>query len=101
MSDAAFKLLAQVPRLRSLVIVISKSTTNVLSARERDLLRYFTHKGQPRLTDALGFDELLQLQGLQSVQVLHVDRVQAHRRTNEERANLEACLRRKIRGQKP
>lgn len=91
-SAESFKLLKQVPTLKTLVVVISKSTTNNLSERERRLQKYFTHKGQPRLTDALGFDELLELRNLSIVQVHHVEKSQAYRRTNEERHNLEVML---------
>lgn len=91
-SAEGFKLLKQVSTLKNLVVIISKSTTNNLSERERQLQRYFTHKGQLRLTDALGFDELIELRNLNTVEVDHVEKAQAHRRTNEERHNLEDML---------
>lgn len=72
--------------------MISKSTTNHLSKREVQIQRFFNHKGQARLTDAEGFDELLDLGSLEGVMVQHIDKSQAHRRTNEERHNLELML---------
>ncbi|KAF3770119.1 hypothetical protein M406DRAFT_247134 [Cryphonectria parasitica EP155] len=95
-SAAGFKLLADVPKLKSLVIVISKSTTNVLSARENELQKYFAHRFQARLTDALGFEELGALRGLTQIKVVHIDKSQTHRRTNEERCGLEAYLKDKM-----
>lgn len=90
-----FKLLRQVSTLKQLVIVISKSTTNHLSDREEELQTYFTHKSG-RLTDALGLDELLALRGLDYVEVQHISRSQANRRTAEESHNLEGLLKAKI-----
>lgn len=92
-SATAFRLLKEVTPLSSLVVIISKSTTNHLSERERRLQMFFTHKSPPRLTDALGFDELLELRRITNVEVDHVEKSQAYRRTNEERHNLEVILR--------
>lgn len=88
----AFKLLKQVSSLKTLILTISKSTTNHLSEREQRLQRYFSHRGPVRLTDALGFDELRDLKGISDIHVDHVDKAQAYRRTNEERHNLEFFL---------
>lgn len=97
-SATAFRLLKEVTTLSSLVVIISKSTTNHLSDRERRLQTYFNHKGPLRLTDALGFDELLELPKINHVEVDHVEKSQAYRRTNEERHNLEIMLRAMIKG---
>lgn len=97
-SDSAFKLLKQVSTLKRLIIVVSKSTTNHLSKRERALQEFFKFRknAQIRLTDALGFDELLKLSNLDEVKVEHINRNQALLRTSEERHNLESCLIAKI-----
>lgn len=97
-SDTAFKLLKQVSSLKRLVIVVSKSTTNHLSKRESALQEFFKSRknAQIRLTDALGFDELLKLSDLEEVKVEHISSRQALLRTSEERHNLESCLIAKI-----
>lgn len=97
-SDSAFRLLKQVSTLKRLIVVVSKSTTNHLSERERELQEFFKSRknAQIRLTDALGFDELLKLSNLDKVKVEHINKNQAHLRTNEERHNLESCLIAKI-----
>lgn len=53
---------------------------------------FFNFKAPTRLCDAKGIDELLELRGLESVQVEHVSKTQAFRRTNEERQGLELLL---------
>lgn len=96
-SDSAFKLLKQVSTLKRLVVIVS-TTTNHLSKRERALQEFFKFRknAQIRLTDALGFDELLKLSNLDEVKVEHINRNQALLRTSEERHNLESCLIAKI-----
>lgn len=84
--------------LKTLIVVISKSTTNYLSERESQIQKFFNHKGQARLADAQGFDELLSLNSLEYITVQHIDKSQAHRRTNEERHNLEQMLQAVIMG---
>ncbi|ROW12305.1 hypothetical protein VMCG_00283 [Cytospora schulzeri] len=90
-SDEAFKLLKQVTTLRSLTIEVSKSTTNCVSKREASVTVYFRSK-PARLCDALGYDELVSLRGLEEVGVEHVQGRQALRRTHEERMCLENAL---------
>lgn len=94
-SAEGFKLLKQVSTLKRLVIVVSKSTTNNLSKREQELQMFFTHKAA-RLTDALGLDELLELRGVNFIEVQHIQRSLAHRRIEEERHGLERLLQARI-----
>lgn len=93
-ADTAFKLLKQVSTLKRLIVVVSKATTNHLSKREQALQEFFKQRksSQTRLTDALGFDELLELHRLEEVKVQHINRTQALLRTSEERHSLESCL---------
>ncbi|KAJ0118472.1 hypothetical protein J7T55_009255 [Diaporthe amygdali] len=91
-SAEAFILLRKVATLKSLVVVISKSTTNTQSEKERLLRRYFTQKGQTRVSEALGFDELMEFRGLEHVGVEHVQKSQAFRRSEEDRNGLEKLL---------
>lgn len=91
-SAEAFILLRKVATLKSLLVVISKSTTNTQSEKERLLRRYFTQKGQTRVSEALGFDELMEFRGLEHVGVEHVQKSQAFRRSEEDRNGLEKLL---------
>lgn len=94
-SDRAFKLLQNVPTLKSLTIVVSKSTTNTMSEKEATLSRYLPPRNQTRITEALGFKELerlVALGGLVDVQAAHVDKSQSHRRPEQERWGLEGYL---------
>lgn len=94
-SDSAFKLLQEAPRLKRLVVVISRSTSNVKSAREMLLRRYWSNRSQTCLADALGFDELAQLvteRRLEELTVEHVDRTTSLRRSNEEWVSLRKLL---------
>lgn len=91
-SAEAFSLLKQVQTLRELTIIISKSTTDNLSAYENEMRGYFSGSRQVRISDALGFEELLQLSGLRKIEVEHVDKTQAARRTNEDLRNVQSCL---------
>ena len=96
-SDRAFTRLAKCKELRHLDIVISKSTTNFETPREREMRRYFHSLKPVRLADSLGIDELLTIRGLTSVCVSHVNGRQSTKRTDEERANLQGLLRFKLR----
>lgn len=93
-ADTAFKMLKQVTTLKRLIIVVSKSTTNYLSEREAERQAFFTQRKTvpTRLTDALGFNELLELRNLEAVEVEHINRTQALMRTNEDRHNLQGFL---------
>ncbi|KUI65039.1 hypothetical protein VM1G_00530 [Cytospora mali] len=104
MSAEAFKLLKQVSTLKELTILISKSTTNASSSvpcvsdREASFRVHFSSRAPPRLCDALGYDELVALRGLDNVYVEHVQGRQAIRRTYEERHSLELALQANIIG---
>ncbi|KAL1880696.1 hypothetical protein Daus18300_001310 [Diaporthe australafricana] len=91
-SAEAFMLLKEVASLKSLVIVVSKSTTNNPSEKEALLKGFFRRKNQARLTEALGFDELLELSGVENIGVEHVQRSNAYRLVEEERNGLERLL---------
>jgi hypothetical protein len=102
-SDSAFKLLQEVPRLNRLMVVISKSTTNTISGKEKLLRKYLPLRYQTRIPEALGFDQLAKLVGkhkLKNVGVQHVDRGQAHCRTEQERCGLQGLLLALARGSK-
>lgn len=95
-SESAFRLLRQVSTLRRMVVVISKTTSDHLTRREKGVRKYFkgagTRNGQNRLADTLGFDELLKLRGLDHVRVEHISKAQSQLRTNDDRHTLEVCL---------
>ncbi|ROW14399.1 hypothetical protein VPNG_03978 [Cytospora leucostoma] len=105
--DVAFRRLKEVPNLKVLTILISKSTTKAclsvsyissrqpvgwLPEREETLALFFNFKASTRLCDAKGIEELLELRGLEQVAVEHVDKSQAWLRTNEERHGLQLLL---------
>ncbi|KAK3333204.1 hypothetical protein B0T19DRAFT_483303 [Cercophora scortea] len=95
-SDQAFLLLAKCPRLKELDIIISKSTTVYMTKREKELRKYFTTQKPVRLVDALGIDELLLIRGLEAVSVSHLSTKQGGRRVDEDKVNLRALLRSKL-----
>lgn len=94
-SDLAFKLLQKVPTLKSLIVVVSKSTTDTMSRKEALLMKYLPSRSQTRMTEALGFrdlEKLVELLRLVDVKAEHVDKSQAYRRTEAERNGLETYL---------
>lgn len=94
-SDSAFELLQKIPTLKNLVVVVSKSTTNLVSKKEATLRTYLPSRYHPRITEALGFkslEELVRLRGLLNVKVVHVDRGQALCRSEQERNGLQNYL---------
>lgn len=95
-SDKAFLLLAKCPKLSELDVVVSQTTTNDLTHRETEMRRYFTSKRQPRIADALGLDELLTIRGMEKVKASHLSFKQGTRKTEDERASLEALLTEKL-----
>lgn len=71
-SDEAFRSLAKCPKLERLTLSISKSSLMYLSKRATTMRGFFqTSFMNTRLSDVLGLDELLQLRGLESVDVIH------------------------------
>lgn len=95
-SDSAFKLLKQVTTLKCLIVEVSKSTSNNLSKREKSIRKFFHNtagkQNQTRLSESLGFDELLNLENIGQVTVSHVTKSYAPLRPHEDRHNLEMCL---------
>lgn len=70
-SDKAFTLLKSCTRLETLNLKISPASLENLSVRSSVMQPYFPHIFQrPRIIDALGMDELLQIRGLQHVEVM-------------------------------
>ncbi len=95
-SDKAFKTVAKCNNLNRLHVVISRSTTFNLTPRQTELYLYFSIQRQPRLYEALGIDELLELRGLFDVRVMHILAKQGSRRSDEEKAGLQALLNSKL-----
>ena len=96
-ADKTFKKLAKMPHLKRLTLIVSKATTANLSKRQEEMNRYFKPQSrQSRLSDGLGMDELLEIRGLDQVDVVHILAKQGWRRTDEEKANLQHLLRDKL-----
>lgn len=69
-SAAALKLLSTCPRLDVLKITISKFTMAHINRNGNIMRHFFPHSyNQIRLTDALGFNELVEIRGLSEVSV--------------------------------
>lgn len=100
-SDEAFRILARCRKLKELAVVVSRSTTANLTPRETEMRKFFTGLRQPRLPDALGMDELLQIRGIEHITVSHPLTKQADRRGEDERANLTGLLRAKLTQRRP
>lgn len=72
-SDQAFRLLNNCRRLEILNLKISASSVEYLNMRSSVMQPYFPHIFlRPRIVDALGMDELLQIRGLQHVDVMAI-----------------------------
>ncbi|TLD15475.1 uncharacterized protein PgNI_01326 [Pyricularia grisea] len=99
-ADKAFQALKTCPNLRQLVVVPSAATTRYLVPRQQVFNRFFAHTSRPRLTDALGKDELITLRGISTVSVQHVPGRQGQKRTNEELANLNEILQKYVKQDK-
>jgi len=97
-ADAGFKALSRCTSLRKLIIVVSRATTFRLTERQTEMARFFASQRPVRLYDALGVDELLEVRGLQEVKVQHILTRQGSRRTDEEKASLQALLTAKLVG---
>lgn len=95
----AFKLLKTVNTLKSLTVVVSKSTGDHVSEREENVRKYFrpvlNKTGGTRLSEALGFEELLaslEAPNIIEVHVENVNKAHSFQRPNDDRHNLERCL---------
>ncbi|KAL7911211.1 hypothetical protein GGI35DRAFT_446842 [Trichoderma velutinum] len=85
-----FQLLKNVPKLKSLGIVLSKLTYIHLNERSASMKTYFplAYKNT-RLSDVLGLDELLEIRGLNQVEVMLAHSSRGGTQSNEmDRANL-------------
>ncbi|ELQ44602.1 hypothetical protein OOU_Y34scaffold00071g18 [Pyricularia oryzae Y34] len=99
-ADKAFQALKTCPNLKQMVVVPSAATTRHLVPRQQVFNRFFAHTSRPRLTDALGMDELITLRGIHTVSVQHVPGRQGQKRTNEELANLSEILQKYVKQDK-
>ncbi|KAI6452440.1 hypothetical protein MCOR14_002224 [Pyricularia oryzae] len=99
-ADKAFQALKTCPNLKQMVVVPSAATTRHLVPRQQVFNRFFAHTSRPRLTDALGMDELITLRGIHTVSVQHVPGRQGQKRTNEELANLNEILQKYVKQDK-
>ncbi|KAI1487466.1 hypothetical protein F5X96DRAFT_147059 [Biscogniauxia mediterranea] len=97
-ADNGISALKDVKNLDHLVVVISKNTTKHLTIREEEIRRYFTPRRTPTmLPEALGFDELMELRGIGTVEVEHINIRKAGRRTDDDVSSLATLLRLKAR----
>ncbi|KAI0911509.1 hypothetical protein F4823DRAFT_586074 [Ustulina deusta] len=93
-ADLGIRQLQEMKQLEVLTVVISKTTSRLLTDRERDIRIFFGPKrnGQVDLPDSFGWDELIDIRGLKRVTVEHIDTRKADRRTHGERKSLENML---------
>ncbi|KAI5928406.1 hypothetical protein F4810DRAFT_2403 [Camillea tinctor] len=97
-ADDGISELKDMKKLDHLTVVISKNTTKHLTSREAEIREYFTPRRAPTmLPEALGFDELMELRGIETVEVEHINKRKADRRTDDEVSSLAALLRLKAR----
>ncbi|KAI0010332.1 hypothetical protein F4779DRAFT_639450 [Xylariaceae sp. FL0662B] len=87
-------------KLDRLVVIISKNTSKHYTPRAEAFLKYFFSRkaNQNFLGDALGIDELLALRGLVTVDVEHIAKRKADRRTDDERSSLAMMLKSRVIG---
>ncbi|KAI1501232.1 hypothetical protein F5X99DRAFT_409202 [Biscogniauxia marginata] len=96
-ADNGIQMLKDIKNLDQLVVIVSKNTSKHLTQREEEIRKFFTPKRAPRaLPESLGFDELIELRGVQSVFVEHINKRKADRRTDDDVSSLEALLRVKV-----
>ncbi|KAI0408658.1 hypothetical protein F4802DRAFT_594070 [Xylaria palmicola] len=93
-ADSGIRHLHGLPQLEVMTVVVSKTTSKLLTKRERDIRRFFSPKRgiYNSLPESHGWDELIQIRGLKMVLVEHVNKRKADRRTDEERRSLENML---------
>jgi hypothetical protein len=93
-ADVGIRQLHQMEQLEAIIVEVSKTTSKHLTQREQWIRRYFgTKRGAHNtLPESLGWDELLEIRGLQRVRVEHVNKRKADRRTDDERTSLENVL---------
>lgn len=67
-----------------------------LSEREASVVIYFQHDGPLRLCDSLGYEELMNIRGLEDVRVEHVGGRRRRRCTRGEKQGLQRALRTQV-----
>ncbi|KAI0434098.1 hypothetical protein F5Y09DRAFT_349718 [Xylaria sp. FL1042] len=94
-ADKGILQLQSIEQLENMVVVVSKTTSRYLTKREADIRQFFDSKRNivGNLPESLGWDELLEIRGLRSVEVVHIDKRKGDRRTDQDRRNLENMLR--------
>ncbi|KAI8634614.1 hypothetical protein F5Y19DRAFT_469675 [Xylariaceae sp. FL1651] len=92
-ADSGIRQLQKMKQLEALIVIVSKSTSKTLTRRETEVRRYFGNKrGTNTIPESLGWEELLEIRGLKRVEVEHINKRKADRRTDDERMSLENIL---------
>jgi hypothetical protein len=82
-SDTQIPILYRCPELRHLSVYISKATTYYASKRET-AMQAIWRGNTTRLSDAKGLDELMQVRGLENIEVLNAPVRAAAKRTDDD-----------------
>lgn len=96
-SDKAFLKLAGCPNLRSLELIVSRSTLRWIDEDEMEMAKYFGPRQSLRVTESLGFSELIRIRGLLNVRVGHTGAKTADKIQESQRSGLESLLRDRLR----
>ncbi|KAI3336433.1 hypothetical protein HD806DRAFT_542351 [Xylariaceae sp. AK1471] len=101
-ADVSIGHLQKTRQLEHLTVVVSRLTSKRLTKREGEIRRFFNIKRPTHaiLPESLGWDELIAIRGLKSVNVLHINKRKADRRTDDERSSLQAMLQSYLLGEK-
>ncbi|KAI0969427.1 hypothetical protein F4678DRAFT_463686 [Xylaria arbuscula] len=93
-ADEGIRQLQEMRQLDAMTIVISKMTGNNLTQREKEIREYFGTKrsSSGSLAETLGWEELISIRGLKHIEVEHIDKRKAERRTEGDRKCLENML---------
>ncbi|GAW11191.1 hypothetical protein ANO14919_005330 [Xylariales sp. No.14919] len=93
-ADLGIRQLQGMRQLEVMTVVISKTTSQIVNRREKEIRRFFgaRRNNHGSLTESLGWDELLAIRGLTHVLVEHIDKRKADRRTDGDRRCLENML---------
>ncbi|KAI1281331.1 hypothetical protein F5Y07DRAFT_395815 [Xylaria sp. FL0933] len=94
-ADLGIRQLQDMKQLEKMTVFVSKTTSRHCTPRERVIREFFDLKRNAvgNLPESLGWDELIDIRGLKFVEVLHVDKRKADRRTDGDRRSLENVLR--------
>ncbi|KAI1327908.1 hypothetical protein F5Y16DRAFT_420613 [Xylariaceae sp. FL0255] len=83
--------------LKYLTVIISKVTSRYHDAREEEIRKYFHgRKARSSLPGSRGWDELMSIRALESVNVENIDKKKGERRAEQDRDGLERMLRSKV-----